>query len=42
MPNLSSDFRLCYIVRYPDGFEDLVPISEVECGNYKIIGRNGN
>ena len=40
MPNLSSDFRICYVIIYPDGFEDYVPISEVECGNYKIVGRN--
>jgi len=39
-PNFNSDYRLCYVVQYPDGFEDLVPISEVEHGNYKIVGRN--
>jgi len=39
-PNFNSDYRLCYVVQYPDGFEDLVPISEVKHGNYKIVGRN--
>lgn len=28
--------RLCYEVRFEDGFIDLVPTSEVESGNYEV------
>lgn len=39
-PSVEADYRFCYQVCYPDGFKDQVPISEVECGNYKIVGIN--
>jgi len=39
-PKEDLDYRICYEIKYPDGFIDYVPVTDVQNGNYKIIGIN--
>lgn len=36
-PSENDDFRLAYKVRFDDGETDLVPLSDVELGNWRYV-----
>ena len=38
-PEPRLDQRPCFETKFPDGEIDLVPISEVENGNYEIVSK---
>ena len=39
-PKENLDYRICFEVTFPDNFVDYVPVSEINDGNYKIVGDN--
>jgi len=39
-PDENSEFRLCFEITYPDGFKDLVPVSNVLKGHNDMVSEN--